>query len=335
MSIMPNASLRLSFLTLLAIFFVADAAQAASELGMVTGPNNGTYVALGQDIAEVARTAYIVLTVYLSGGSIDNIKRLASGTEDMTLGIVQSDVLGFLARSKNPKSLAMAQNLRMIFPLHREEVHVLAAAGIRDFQDLQNKRVVVGDEGSGSLVTSVNLLAMMGVVPAETLRLAPAEGLLALLGGKADVMIYVGGKPVKLFKNLEALAQSSNPETAALMQRFHFLPMNDPRMLKEYNPATLTSEDYAWIEAPVPTIEVMAVLVSQDFSAPLTAQSKARCLLLGNLAQAMRTHLGWLKENGHPKWKEVDLDAKVGIWKRDLCSWQGGQTAAAPAQSGR
>src|SRR6185295_15596249 len=100
------------------------------------------------------------------------IKRINS-SENAALGIVQSDVLGFLSRSKNPDSMKMASNLRMIFPFYNEEVHVLARKNIKTFADLAGKKVVVGEEGSGNMLTSVNLFSMMEIAPKEMLKIPP------------------------------------------------------------------------------------------------------------------------------------------------------------------
>ncbi|NJN45394.1 MAG: hypothetical protein HC808_01655 [Candidatus Competibacteraceae bacterium] len=34
-----------------------------------------------------------------------------------------------------------------------------------------------------------------------------------------------------------------------------------------------------------------------------------------------------MKKTGHPKWKEVDLDAEVGNWESDTCSRSAAQGA--------
>jgi len=37
----------------------------------------------------------------------------------------------------------------------------------------------------------------------------------------------------------------------------------------------------------------------------------------------IRTHLDQLRQTGHPKWKEVNLNEAVGLWKPDRCSHSG------------
>lgn len=287
-------------------------------LGMVTGPETGTYIEIGRDIAAVAKTAGVNVDVKPSDGSIENIKRIRS-KENAALGIVQSDVLGFLKRSKSPDTVKTAANLRMVEPLYKEEVHVLVRKDIKRFEDLKGKRVVVGEEGSGNMLTAVNLLALMNIKVADTQKLAPPQGLLAVLDNQADAVIFVGGKPVKLFKNIESLTRPENVKYAYLLKDLHFLPLNDPKMLAEYEPSDITPMDYAFIDETVPTIAVRAILVSYDFSGT-GLDNKQRCAAIGKLARGLNTALPELRKDHHPKWRDVDFSRKLNLWKRDDCA---------------
>jgi len=304
--------------------------RADDALGIVTGPKTGTYYAFGRDIAQVAGKAGIEVEVKPSQGSVDNIKRINS-SENAALGIVQSDVLGFLSRSKSPESIRMASNLRMIFPFYNEEVHVLARRSIHSFADLQGKKVAIGEEGSGNMLTSINLFSMMNITPGQSEKISPAQGVVAVLKGDVDAVVFVGGKPVRLFKNLEDLSLPENRKYEGMLDQVHFLPLDDPKMLEEYKPAEITHDDYSFVEQKVPTIAVQAVMISYDFS---QSDNKSRCEKLGRLAKAIRNAMPQLKEKGHPKWKEVNLDADSGIWKKDSCAWPETKGKAAADSSG-
>ena len=301
---------------LLAALFPICSARADEALGIVTGPKTGTYYAFGKDIAQVAGKAGIDIDVKQSEGSIDNIKRINS-SENAALGIVQSDVLGFLSRSKSPESIRMASNLRMVFPFYNEEIHVLARKDIRSFADLQGKRIAIGEDGSGNMLTSINLFSIMNITPGESRKISSAQGVVAVLKGEVDAAIFVGGKPVRLFKNLEDLTLPENRKYAAMLDQVHFVPLDSPKVLEEYKPAELTKADYNFITEPVPTVAVQALMVSYDFS----QGNKKRCEKLTGLTKLLRKDLPDLKEKGHPKWKEVNLDADTGSWKKDSCAW--------------
>ncbi|HPF58953.1 MAG TPA: TAXI family TRAP transporter solute-binding subunit [Candidatus Competibacteraceae bacterium] len=286
-------------------------------IGMVTGSKTGTYIQFGNDIAGIAKTAGLNILVKDSQGSIDNIRRMSS-KENAALGIVQSDVLGFLNRSESPEMRQVAGRLRLIFPFYNEEVHLFASKSIQSFSDLQGKRVVVGEEGSGNWLTAINLLQLTGIKPAELLKIAPLPGVTAVLKGEADAMFYVAGKPVSLFTKVGNLI--NKPEFAAMLANVHFVPLDDPKMLREYASAQIGPADYEWLDSETPTIAVKAVLMSFDFSGKQSAYFAQRCQQLATLGHAIRTNLNSLQQTGHPKWKEVNLDEKVGIWSLDQCS---------------
>jgi len=306
------------FIAISATSVFAYARQSVAPITIVTGLKTGTYYIFGRDLFESAKRSGIDVAVKPSEGSIDNIK-IINSDPNVTLGIAQSDVLGFLGRSKNPDSIKMANNLRMVFPFYNEEIHVLARKEINDFKDLQGKKVAIGEEGSGNMLTAINLFSMMNVTPAESQKIPSAQGVVEVLKGDIDAVIFVGGKPVRLFKNLEDLSLPENQKYAAMLEKVHFLPMNGPKMLEEYKPAEITPSDYSFVKETVPTISVQAVLISRDFSQPENAK---RCEQIAKFADLIRGDIQALRENGHQKWKEVNLDANVGTWKKDSCAWE-------------
>ena len=314
-------------------FWVPTMAQDADakQIGIVTGSKTGTYIQFGNDIAGIGKAAGLDILVKDSQGSIDNIKRMNS-KENAALGIVQSDVLGFLSRSENAEMRQVAGRLRLIFPFYNEEVHLFASKSIRSFGDLQGKRVVVGEAGSGTWLTAMNLLQLTGVKPAELLNLPPLQGVTAVLKGEADAMFYVAGKPVSLFTKVGNLITKA--DFAPLLANVHFVPLDDPRMLREYQPAQISTADYDWLDGQVPTIAVKAVLMSFDFSGKQSAYFTQRCGQLATLGQAIRGNLGQLQQTGHPKWKEVKLDEKVGVWPLDRCSRSGKSSGKTDGKSG-
>lgn len=308
------------FLVLFTVIFSANAAAEIDnpgKLGVVTGSTTGTYIKFGQDMASIMEGSRVSLLVKESQGSLANIRRMVS-KENAAIGIVQSDVIGFLTRSTDPKMRSVARRLRLIFPFYNEEVHLFARQDIKSIADLHGKRVVVGTKGSGNWLTTTNLLHLMSVEPGERLNLAPAAGVTAVLTDKADAMFYVAGKPVKLFSTIGQV--KSNPKYQELANNVHMVPLNDPKMLQEYQAASLGSADYNWVEEEISTIAVKAVLVGFDFSRKNTPYYKRRCAELGVLGSAIRSNLDKLRSNGHPKWNEVNLDEDIGLWERDQCA---------------
>jgi TRAP-type uncharacterized transport system substrate-binding protein len=155
----------------------------AEGIVIVTDTTTVIYIQFGQDIAKVALSAGLDSLDKESEQSIDNIRRLVSA-ENAALGIVQSDVLGFLSRSTDPQVRRIVSRLRLIFSFYNEEVHLLARTDIQRFEDLNGRRMVVGSQPSGNWVTSSNLLRMLNVNPADLIELPDPEGVSAVRTGK-------------------------------------------------------------------------------------------------------------------------------------------------------
>ncbi|MGD9209560.1 MAG: TAXI family TRAP transporter solute-binding subunit [Desulfobacteraceae bacterium] len=308
----------LTLFLLLSIFFKAPVIWAEG-IGMVTGSATGTYIQFGKDIAKVAKEEGVDILVKESEGSLDNIRRLKS-KENAAIAIVQSDLLGFLSRSKDPTVKRYSRNLKLIFPFYNEEVHLLAGKEIKSIEDLAGKRVVVGTKGSGNYLTSNNLLNMLQITPSQRMEMQPIDAVTAVLTKKADAMFYVSGKPVALFQNIGKMRADSDPAYANLVETVHFVPLDHEKMLNEYVRSNIGPADYKWVYKTIPTIAVKAALVGYDFSRTNSEYHQKRCRQLAKIGRAVRRSLDRLKNSGHPKWKEVTLSEETGIWEWDVCS---------------
>ncbi len=212
------------------IFSSTSAAGRQNSIGMVTGAPTGTYIQFGRDIAAIMERHGIKIDVKPSNGSVDNIGMMTNPKENAALGIVQSDVLSILRRTRNPDSVAIAKRLRMVFPFYNEEVHILARKEIASLADLNGKKIVVGQKGSGNMLTANNIFSLAGIKPAELINNNPPEGVVAVLSGEADAVVYVGGKPVPLFNNLNNIKPV-----------FHFHTINRDNFIAILHPLTDSS----------------------------------------------------------------------------------------------
>ena len=139
-------------------------AEKPINIGLITGAQSGTYIQIGQDIADLVAQKGISLSVYESNGSLENIAAVFE-REDIQLGLVQSDVLGYLQESQNRKLERVAQKIAMMFPLYNEEVHLIARKEVKSFQDLNHRVVAVGSMGSGTNLTSELLFEVTNIWP--------------------------------------------------------------------------------------------------------------------------------------------------------------------------
>ena len=95
-------------------------------------------------------------------------------------------------------------------------------------------------------------------------------------------------------------------------------------MLSIYGRSVIPAGTYRWQETEVPTVAVRAVLMTYDFAKPTRYQREA-CAVVGKVARMVASNLDWLRGagRGHPKWQEVDLDARVVSWERSACAEAG------------
>jgi len=285
----------------LALILVSTQLARAADVGIVTGSEKGTYYQFGLNLQALTRPKALNLTVYPSKGSIENVYAVYQ-RPGVQLGIVQSDVLAFVSRvQSDPVLKRIAKKTKMVFPLYNEEVHLLGRRGITDFDDLADRRVAIGREGSGTYLTARLLFKVTEVTPREMVPIDTDEALAELKAGRIDAMFYVAGYPVKLLAE-----QVTDSDGLAL------IPITNKSITEFYPRAEIPAGTYAWQSTSLSTVAVKAVLISFDFR-------RRDCETIGQLAQTLADNLGWLQKNGHPKWKSVDLDYPLKGWDQYDC----------------
>ncbi len=283
------------------LMFTASSAEPAGELGIITGGEKGTYYQFGLDLQRLVKQAGIDLSVYPSKGSIENVYAVYQRPATQ-MGIVQSDVLAFVARvQSDPVLKRIAKKTKLVFPLYNEEVHLLGRREITDFDDLTDRRVAIGREGSGTYLTSRLLFKVSEVTPKEMLLIDTDQALAELKAGRIDAMFYVAGAPVKLF--LESVSETDG---------LALIPITNKSITEFYPRVEIPASTYPGQSTAVSTVAVKATLISFDFR-------RRDCELVGQFAQTVSSNLPWLVKNGHPKWKSVDLAAPLKGWEQYDC----------------
>jgi hypothetical protein len=90
------------------------------------------------------------------------------------------------------------------------------------------------------------------------------------------------------------------------------IPITNKKAAEFYQQTKIPAGTYTWQTSEVNTVAVKAVLVSYDFR-------NLDCESVGRLSQILYENIGWLRENGHPKWKSVDLGFKLKGWEQYDC----------------
>ena len=285
----------------LAFAIAPVAAALAADLGVITGSEKGTYYQFGLNLQALTKTNGINMSVYPSKGSVENIYAVYQ-RPGVQVGIVQSDVLAFVARVQTDQTLQrIAKKIKMVFPLYNEEVHLLARKGIGSFDDLAGKRVAIGREGSGTYLTTRLLFKLSEVAPREMVTIDTDEALAELKAGRIDAMFFVAGYPVRLLS-----------EGVTATDDLGLVPITNKDIAEFYPRAAIPANTYTWQPQPVETVAVKAVLVSFDYR-------RTDCETVGRFAQIVSTNLDWLTKNGHPKWRSVNLEFPLKGWDQYDC----------------
>jgi len=299
---------RLSIIGLLAagISLHGALALAAVELKIVTASTRGTYIQIGRDIAStVAPSADIELDVLPSAGSAENVRRLRY-EPGVKFAIVQSDVFqAFLdqAAGGNAEASKIIRPLRVIMPLYNEEIYFIARADskLNYIHEIKGARINVGELGSGTALTTTTLYRLMfnePVADAKASLLSNEDALVKLISSNSlDVVAVIAGQPAKLLVDMK-------PEARQLIKLLKFDPdqPSSKAALETYFPATVRASSYPnLLTEDLPGLAVKAFLVTYDYNLKQTKDNLAR------FARSLCQNFSALQENGHPKWREVQL----------------------------
>ncbi len=187
------------------VALAGSAVEAADQqfITIGTGGVTGVYYPTGGAICRLVNKGRkehgIRCSVESTGGSVYNINTIKAGELDM--GVAQSD-WQFHAYNGSSKfaDAGAFKDLRAVFSVHPEPFTVVARAdaGVTNFEDLQGKRVNIGNPGSGQRGTMEVLMGALGWTN-DTFALASelksAEQSAALCDNKIDAMVFTVGHP--------------------------------------------------------------------------------------------------------------------------------------------
>ena len=184
-----------------AAMFASPAMAQEKYITIGTGGQTGVYYVVGQSVCRLVNRledANIKCNAPSTGGSVANINGIKSGELDM--GVVQSDVQYQAYNGTGNFEGDAYEDLRAVFRVHGEPLTMLARAdaGINGLDDLEGKRVNIGNPGSGQRNTMEVVMEAKGWdmdTFALASQLGAAEQAAALSDNNIDAMVYVVGHP--------------------------------------------------------------------------------------------------------------------------------------------
>jgi TRAP-type uncharacterized transport system substrate-binding protein len=290
----------------------SDFKLSPSEWQMRQKTNEGVIRIIADDVDSTSFRAVTEVSSVLNGleglrvipvvgrGSVSNVNDLLF-LKEIDLAVVQQDVLDQL---KSTRAIpALERRINYLTKLYNEEVHVLARKEFQDISALANRKVSFGPVAGGAAITATALFDKLRI-PVEVSNDDADVALMKLKSGEIDAMVYVDGKPVRLF---EQLAEKDG---------VHFLAVPYDRSLyRAYTPSSLTSTDYPNLIGPGEKLETPAV------GAILTVfnwkEDTTRFKAIARFTDFFfaRAHL-LAKAPRHPKWSEMNLSARIANWDR-------------------
>jgi TRAP transporter TAXI family solute receptor len=271
-----------------------------TELTIVTGSETGTYYQMGRDVRrlleEVVPEARIDLAVVPSQGALQNVIHVFRYSS-IQLGFTQSDVLAYLeiyARG-DPDARRAVGGLQVVGGLYDEDVYLFARPGINGLGDLTGKRVDIGPAGSGTTVTALVLLRLAGVEPREVVNFETGDAIAALRRGRIDAFFRVVSTPAAYLT--EGISASHG--FVLVPVRLNPKPVDTP-LAQHYTPTVIPARAYPWLDHPVDTVRVGSTVVTAG-----VPPGSPACDAIGRLAKILAEQREWLRQNGHPIWKEL------------------------------
>lgn len=231
-----------------------------------TGGVTGVYYPAGGAVAKIVNSTQdqhgVRVSVESTGGSVYNINAVLSG--DLQFGISQSDRHFQAWHGRGEWDGKPQAGLRSVLSLHQEAVTLVAAeeSRIQALGDLIEKRVNIGNPGSGNRGNALEVLTAAGLNPEEDLQvegLKASEAPRMLQDGRLDAFFYTVGHPSGAIK-----------ESTSGRRKVRFIPITGMDALLEASPyysvTRIPSKYYpmAANEGDTPTIGMVTTLVTSS-----------------------------------------------------------------------
>ncbi len=186
------------------------------KITIYTGGTGGTYYAFTNGLATQlgSKTPYTYNVVGDTGGSVANLKAISRG--DCKMAIVQNDTMVNAYNGFTDNFSSAITNFSVIGQVYPEVVQIVTNdASIRSLADLvgSNKKVSIGDVGSGVEANAVALLRKYGVnierqgntyvssdITIQNLSVALSAN--AMKDGNLDVFFFTSGAPATSISEL-------------------------------------------------------------------------------------------------------------------------------------
>ena len=265
----------------------------AWTVGLAGGQLEGAPIRFATEIARVVDDGdNLHVLPIVTRGPAENVEALLY-LKGVDAAIINSDALEQF-RSLVPN---IQQRITYIINLFPSELHIFVRPEITSLADLKGKKVNFNTPGTAAAYSGPLILNRLKLDVDKTF-IPHQVALEQMKAGQNDMMatVWITSKPIDAFLRRKWDAG------------FKFLPVPFDDF-EFYLPSTLTSQDYPDLiqGEEVPTLAVPTVLAAFNWQ-----KSSDRYKRVARLTDNLFGRLDKLKGPGfHPKWKDVNIEAKV------------------------
>ena len=186
------------FFTFISIFNFTTPSHGddSTSLVLATGEKGTSYyrfsVLLAEELSRILG-AGMKISVTPTQGSVEGLNLIAKNKADFA--IAQSDIAFHAHRGKN--LFQLNRSFKMVYPLFLEHVWIISKPGsdFKIFNDLKNKTIALGGEGSGSRYNAIDILSTCGLEEGVDFLgsfLSLEASFIGLNDGSNDAIFYTG-----------------------------------------------------------------------------------------------------------------------------------------------
>ncbi len=267
----------------------------SAQIMILSGPEQGSYYQYVDDIRSLFDDDTTLTIVNKSSqGAAANFEQLANPKSSYKFALMQSDYLYLTQANDLLQNMNSTKSIKVLLPLADEEIHVVTkkSNNLNNLSDLEGKLVAIGTKSQGTYATAW-LINERSETNWLSRNIHFDEALRSLKLDRIQAFFIAGAAPIEKLDYNPAIST----EDLSLVSL-----QDDTGWAEFYTVDTIKNEDYRWLEEDVPTFGVKTLLVVNE--SKLTDKDRAD---LAKMVEGMKMNIEILKENGHPKWKEVDF----------------------------
>jgi TRAP transporter TAXI family solute receptor len=298
-------ALAVSFFVLLIILFGVLwilVPPPPKSIEMATGFPTGLYYQFGERLKTELSQDGVNLKVRSTGGTIDNLALLNDPKSGVDFAMIQGGVANI---SEYPNLVSIAGMFyEPIWVWYREGAFKNDGGQLKILSQLKGKRISIGNEGSGTLALSKDLLQASGITENElgAQKLKPDEAITKLSNGELDAVFIVAAAEAPILRKFYSIPgiRLMNFDQADAYTR------NLPYLSKVTVPRGLLSIQYDQPRQDIQVMAATATLVAHDNVSPALVS-----LLLGASYDILKSYSRLQKVGEFPSSTGLDFPLHV------------------------